>query len=279
MSVKADELGSVSSLLRRRLSSGEISVTDQEIWDWLQRVALEFDNLRSANTKLATRVRELERLMDGAGALSDDELLSELPSRMMRALQTAQEVSDEIVRRARARASQLLEQATQETEALRRKVEADARDALQRANEEAEAQLEDARERGHEMLSEARTLRARVLADLDAQRSGMERDVRRMQVTRRDLLEVLASVQEALESAEMKPPAAPSAPTPEPASPPPARKAPARSTAASKSTIVDWRKKPARKPSTPTRSRSGQGGTTRKGTSAGSGDYAPAAGG
>ena len=279
MSVRSDELGSVTTLLRRRLSSGEISVTNQEIWDWLQRVALEFDNLRSANTKLATRVRELERLMDGAGALSDDELLSELPSRMMRALQTAQEVSEEIVRRARARASQLLEQATQESEALRRKMENDARETLQHATEEAEAQLEDARERGQEMLAEARTLRARVLADLDAQRSNMERDVRRMQATRRELLEVLASVQEALESAEMKPPAPPVAPpAPPEAGPPPARK-PATRTVSSKPAIVDWRKKPPRRTTSTTRSRTGQNGSTRKGPAAGASDFAPAAGG
>ena len=278
MSVRSDELGSVTTLLRRRLSSGEISVTDQEIWDWLQRVAMEFDNLRSSNTKLATRVRELERLMDGAGALSDDELLSELPSRMMRALQTAQEVSEEIVRRARARASQLLEQATQETEALRRKVESDARETLQRASEEADAQLEDARERGHEMLAEAKTLRARVLADLDAQRSNMERDVRRMQATRRELLEVLASVQAALESAEMKPPVAPTAPPEAEVGPPPGRK-PAARTVSSKPTIVDWRKKPPRRTTSTPRSRTGQNGGTRKGSAAGTSDFAPAAGG
>ena len=275
MAVKADELASVSALLRRRLSSGEISVTDQEIWDWLQRVAAEFDNLRSANSKLTTRVRDLERLLDGAGGLSDDELLSELPSRMMRALQTAQEVSDEIVRRARARASQLLEQATKETEALRRKVESDARETLQRATEEAQAQMEDARERGHEMLAEARTLRARVLADLDAQRSNMERDVRRMQVTRRELLEVLASVQEALESAEMKPPAAP--PAEEEPNAAPTRKAPARQPAP-KPTIVDWRKKPPRRAAAP-RTRTSQSGGTRRGSGTGTSDFAPAAGG
>jgi hypothetical protein len=126
------------------------------------------------------------------------------------------------------------------------------------------------------MLTEARTLRARVLADLDSQRSNMERDVRKMQVTRRELLEVLATVQEALESAEMKPPVAP--PAEEEPSAAPARKASARQPAP-KSTIVDWRKKPPRRAAATPRSRTSQNGGTRRGSGAGTSDFAPAAGG
>lgn len=220
---------------------------EQDVWDWLQRLALEFETLRLSNAKLMARVQEFERLTHGATALSDDELLAELPPRMVRALRSSQDVAEEIVRRARGRGTQTLREAENEADEILRKAHRDAADALREGTAAAEACVDEAWARAEEMVAEATAARDRVLADLDARRAEVGRELRSLHAVRGQLLEALSSVKATLE----KPPSEEASGH--------ARARPNRRSGTTKTTALDWRRRPSSQGPPPRQQRIRQG--------------------
>jgi cell division septum initiation protein DivIVA len=193
---KAEQLRAVENLLGNNgVSPGMV---EQDVWEWLQRVACEFETLRARNAKLTAQVQEFERLTRGATALSDDELVAELPSRMVRALRASQEVAEEIVRRARSRGTLMLRKAENKAAEIRAKAEDDAATVRHAAADDAEAVVGAARAQAEEMVAEARISRHRILSDLEAQRSDLTAELRSLRAVRTRLIDVLSSVQASL---------------------------------------------------------------------------------
>lgn len=185
-------------------------VAQQDVWEWLQKVTHEFEALRAVNGKLAARVKELERMMEGASSMSDDELLAELPSRMARALQSSQEVASEIVKRAHAREKEILQGAQEAAASIAHKKDVEAAEVLRRATAEAQAYVAEARSDGEQivadahseakqMVAEARFQRDRILSALEEQRAELIEEIRALEAGRAHLLDALASVRSTLE--------------------------------------------------------------------------------
>lgn len=185
-------------------------VAQQDVWEWLQKVTHEFEALRAVNGKLATRVKELERMLEGASSMSDDELLAELPSRMARALQSSQEVASEIVKRAHAREKEILQGAQEAAASIAHKKDVEAAEVLRRATAEAQAYVAEARSDGEQivadahseakqMVAEARFQRDRILSALEEQRAELIEEIRALEAGRAHLLDALASVRSTLE--------------------------------------------------------------------------------
>ncbi|MDQ4145106.1 MAG: hypothetical protein M3198_15470 [Actinomycetota bacterium] len=184
---------------------------EQDVWDWLQKVSQEFETLREVNTKLTARVKELERMREGASSMTYDELLAELPTRMARSLESAQEVANEIVRRARNREKEILQAAEETAAVVARQSELEASETLKRAAAEAKASVDEARSQGEQIIAkarsdaerlvaEARSRRERVLSALEEERAELIQELRTLQSGRSRLLEALAEVRTTLES-------------------------------------------------------------------------------
>lgn len=196
-----DDLSAVSALLHKgSLSfSGGGAGGEDDVWDWLKRVTVEFDALRVTNAKLATRVQQLERMTGGVGALSDEEFLAELPNRMSKALRSAQQVGQEIVKQATSRETAVLQRAAEEAAEIRRDANAQAREVLERASQDARNRLEEARRFGKELTAQAEAQRDHVLAELGAQRDELHQGLDRLEADRVYLRQVFVSVKRALE--------------------------------------------------------------------------------
>jgi cell division septum initiation protein DivIVA len=185
-------------------------MAQQDVWEWLQKVTHEFEALRAVNGKLAARVKELERMVEGASSMSDDELLAELPARMARALQSSQEVASEIVKRAHSREKEILQGAQEAASALAHRKDVEAAEVLRRATAEAQAYVAEARSDGEQivadahseakqMVAEARFQRDRILSALEEQRAELIEEIRALEAGRAHLLEAFASVRSTLE--------------------------------------------------------------------------------
>jgi cell division septum initiation protein DivIVA len=185
-------------------------MAQQDVWEWLQKVTHEFEALRAVNGKLAARVKELERMLEGASSMSDDELLAELPSRMARALQSSQEVASEIVKRAHSREKEILQGAQEAAASIAHKKDVEAAEVLRRATAEAQAYVAEARSDGEQivadahaeakqMVAEARFQRDRILSALEEQRAELIEEIRALEAGRAHLLDALHSVRSTLE--------------------------------------------------------------------------------
>ncbi len=222
-----DEASVLSALLHNReLPFGRGgSKGEDDVWDWLQRVAVEFDALRTTNAKLVTRVQQLERMTGGVDTLGDEEFLAELPNRMQRALRSAQHVGQEMVEQARNREAALLEQAAEEAVEICQKAQVQAQDILQRAADDARTQLEEVQRRGEEIAARTKAQRSRMIAELDARRISMDGESERLEAGRTYLRQVFATVKEALEEpvravVDGEQAAPPADPSPRPNAPP-----------------------------------------------------------
>lgn len=193
---KAEQLTAVDTLLGNKgVSPGMVG---KDVWEWLQQVAFEFETLRARNAKLTAQVEEFERLTRGATALSEDELVAELPSRMVRALRASQEVAEEIVRRARSRGTLMLRKAENKADEIRAKAEDDAATVRRAAADDAEAVVGAARAHAEDIVAEARIFKHRILSDLEAQRSDLTAELRSLRAVRTRLIDTLSSVQASL---------------------------------------------------------------------------------
>lgn len=154
--------------------------------------------LAATNRRLTGRVASLERQLGEAGALSDDELLAELPRRMKRALESAQEVAEELVARAQRREQAIRQRTDQRAAAILAQADAEATAALRRAAGEAVATINQARHRAEAIVRAAQLEHEQVLSDLREQSHALEERVAQLQSQHSRLVQAYNFVERSL---------------------------------------------------------------------------------
>lgn len=149
----------------------------EELWDRIQESDAEIESLTVQNAKLAADLDALQRRLRGAGDLTDDELMAELPPRMTRNLAAAQEVANDMIERARNDAMLIRLNADQVAAQLVDRAEAEVDRIVRSTMAESQAQVAAARTKGKELLRDAHAQRTRVLADLDGRASRIEHEL------------------------------------------------------------------------------------------------------
>jgi hypothetical protein len=152
-----------------------------ELWSRLRVATEQGKALSATNRELAARVASLERQLGETGALSDDQLLAELPRRMGRALESAQEVAAELVGRARHREEMIRQQTDQRCTALISHAEAEATAILRRAAGEAVARVNAAKAEAQAMLRAAHARHDQVVAELQQRSAALEEQEKHLQ--------------------------------------------------------------------------------------------------
>ena len=164
---------------RRRLELTGLE-EPEELWDRLQEATAEARVLATANKKLGVRVQILERQLSEAGALTDDELVAELPKRMSRALEAAQGVATEIVSRAKKREAVISKRAEESARVIVQQAEAEASSIVMRATKEAAAHIATAEAEALDLVGSAHDRRTKILADLEDEVKTLEQRLRRL---------------------------------------------------------------------------------------------------
>jgi vacuolar-type H+-ATPase subunit H len=144
------------------------------LWSRLRETTGQARALADANRKLAARVASLERQLAEAGGLSDDELVAELPRRMSRALESAQEVASELVTRAKKREEAILQETDHRARAIVTHAEAEATAILRRAAEEAVGRVEEAKTEAQAIVQAAHARYDEVLAYLEERSAALD---------------------------------------------------------------------------------------------------------
>jgi cell division septum initiation protein DivIVA len=195
-----------------------------ELWSRLRLATERGKALAASNRELAARVASLERQLAESGALSDDELLAELPRRMGRALESAQEVAAELVGRAQSREEHIRQQTDQQSAALISHAEAEATAILRRAAGEAVARVNAAKAEAQAVLRSAQARHDQVVADLQQQSAALEDRVIHLRrqhsrlgqaydLVARTLEEARGALRASIEISGSPPPQAPASPS------------------------------------------------------------------
>lgn len=199
------------------------------LWSRLRETTGQARALAEANRKLAARVASLERQLAEAGALSDDELVAELPRRMSRALESAQEVAGELVTRARKREEAILQETDHRARAIVTHAEAEATAILRRAAEQAVGRVAEAKAEAQAIVQAAHARYDQVLAHLQERSAALEdratqlhrehgRMARTYEVLERTLGEAKVALRTSMEASGLPP--APQQAARRPAAPP-----------------------------------------------------------
>lgn len=200
----------------RSFSGARRGISETEVREFLREVAEEMvaseARAREAVDRLEARATELEaQLRQQATARpTEEQMLNALGEETARVLLSAQEAADEIKANAAARTEGLVTQAEAEAERVRaaadrvmadrsreadvaaavklQEVEGQTRAQVRHAARDAEAEIEGARQRGREMVGEARAVRERILADLGKRRATLQAEVVQLEAAREQLL-------------------------------------------------------------------------------------------
>lgn len=194
----------------RSFSAARRGISEDEVREFLQEVAAEMADAVGRERDLLARVHELEARVAHPPSPTEEQLLEHLGEETARVLRSAQEAADEIkanatnraqaiveeaeaeAGRARALAESLLADRTREAEAaataIQRDIEGKAQAELRQAARDAHAELEAARQRGREMVSEARAVRERILADLAKRRTALQTELDELRAAREGLI-------------------------------------------------------------------------------------------
>jgi len=164
---------------RRRLELTGLE-DPEELWDRLREATTEARVLAAANRKLDAQVQMLERQLSEAGALTDDELVAELPKRMSRALEAAQGVATEIISRAKKREVVISQNAEESARAIVQQAEAQASNILMRTTEEAAVHMAKAEAEALDLVGSAHDRRTKILADLEDEVTMLDQRLRRL---------------------------------------------------------------------------------------------------
>ena len=196
----------------RSFSGSRRGISEAEVRDFLQEVAGELADAEDRERELRAKLDELEhRPPPKPRPLTEEEMLNQFGEETARVLRSAQEAAEDIRRHATEQAARTAQEAEDEAEGLRkaannvmadRSREADiaaavtqqeaegrAQAKLRQAARDAAAEIEAARQRGREMVNEARVVRERILADLGRRRSQLEKEVGELESARERLLE------------------------------------------------------------------------------------------
>lgn len=149
----------------------------RELWGRLRAATNTANSLAATNRQLAGRVAALERQLAEAGALSDDELVAELPRRMARALESAQEVAEEVVGRAKMREGVIRRRTDDRVAALITQAEAEATAILRRAAEEAVGRVNQAKAQAQSIVRAAQAEQGRIYDELREQSARVEEQI------------------------------------------------------------------------------------------------------
>jgi len=158
--------------------------------------------LAFANRQLAARVESLERSLAERGGSSDDELVAELPRRMARALESAQEVADELVGRAQRREDFIRRKTDQRSLATLTHAEGEASAMIRRGAAEAVARVKEAKAQAAAIISAAHERRDQVMSELHEESARLEERVRILQKDHSRLMRAYEVVERTLVEAK-----------------------------------------------------------------------------
>jgi hypothetical protein len=232
------------------LNRGRMQLTGleepDELWERLKEATAEAQAYAAANKKLAARVQVLERQLSEAGALTDDELVAELPKRMTRALESAQVVANEIVGRARKQEAAIRQQASDTAADIVRQAEMRAAGILRDANNQAASHIVSAEGKGQEIIRAAQARRQEVLAGMKAEAEALQQRLEGLRRNQDRLLHAyqvvestVAEARRALSTGAAAAPEPAPAALPEPEVPPPVKRSRPRPGAPSLK-VYDW---------------------------------------
>lgn len=201
-----------------------------EVQSFLRTVAAELRSLSVQCRELERRVAEAEARADRLSGVDDERITEVLGAEATRILDAAREAATGITTRATEQSEELLARARTDADAMRdeasgllerRQAEADEAVAAQlAASEEAlaaarveaeafvaagretgEAAAEEGRQRGRDMVAEAQAVRERMLRDLTRRRRGLRQQIEQLQAGRDRLLEAYDAVRTSLDDA------------------------------------------------------------------------------
>lgn len=172
-----------------------------ELWERLKEANAQATALAANNKRLVSRVRLLERRLADVGALTDDELVAELPKRMSRALESAQGVATEIVRRARRQEATIRQKAEETAAEIVRKAESQALAILRNAGEDGAARVAAAESRAVDIVSAAQRRREAVIGELEAQAGTLRRRIKVLERSHTRLIQAYDVVEQTLAEA------------------------------------------------------------------------------
>jgi cell division septum initiation protein DivIVA len=173
-----------------------------ELWSRLRETTHAAKTLAAANRQLAARVTSLERQLGDTGALRDDELVAELPLRMGRALQSAQEVAEELVSRAKKREQMIRDKTDQRSAALITQAQAEATAILRRAAGEAVGRINDAKAHAESIVGSAHAHHDEVMARLRDHAAVLEDRVRQLHLENRRLAKAYEVIEQTFSQAK-----------------------------------------------------------------------------
>jgi DivIVA domain-containing protein len=213
---------SPDAVAERTFTQVKRGYAESEVRAFLHMVSDELMALSTRERDLATRVADLEdRLSRPVPIPSDQDLIAALGEETARVLSQAREAAADLRSKADEHARRVVREAQESVRELR----ASTQQVVEARTREAE---EAARTRAREIVTEARTVRERVLSDLTERRADLERQIGELRAGRGKLVEVYQTVERALVQAtrtiaeEPPLPAAPPPVTAAPAAPPPA---------------------------------------------------------
>lgn len=229
----------------RNFSLAKRGYEEHEVRSFLRLVADELSSAAARERELNARVRDLEeRSRRPVLPPSDDDLIKALGEETARVLGQARESAMELRNKAEEHARRVVREAQETARELR----ATTQQAVETKTREAE---DAARNRAKDIVTEARTVRERVLEDLGERKAALEQQIEELRQGRGRLVETYELVERALaharrviEQEPSAPPVVPEAPAsaetpapetvaaPEPAPAPPAPPAPAPAPAA-----------------------------------------------
>ena len=228
----ADDSLGPDDIVRHPFSTGFRGYDPTEVRDFLKRVSDELSAARDMTDVLRRRLAEAERQRAQAPEIDESMLTEALGEETARVLKSAREAAAEITAKAEQKAARLVAEAQESASRLRTEAQEEAerlrseaegvlahrveeaeravagmREAAEteaaaietRAQEEAESELEAARTRGREMLTEAQALREKVLHDLGRRRRLAVAQVEQLRAGRDRLIEAYRVVRRTLD--------------------------------------------------------------------------------
>ncbi len=184
------------SVSERTFTQVKRGYAESEVRAFLRMVADDLQALRNRDRDLATRLQELEdRLARPTAPLSDQDLIAQLGEETARVLGQARDAAVDLRNKAEEHARKVVREAQESAR--------DLRNSTQQAVEAKTREAEDsARARAREIVAEARSMRERVLTDLNERRTDLERQIGELRSNRTRLVDVYAVVERALAQAQ-----------------------------------------------------------------------------
>src|SRR3954449_3906284 len=180
------------AIAERSFSQVKRGYAESEVRAYLRMVSSDFATAAARERELTARVRELEdQLRRPVLPPSDQDLITALGEETARVLGQARESAIELKNKAEEHARRVVREAQETARELR--------STTQQAVEAKTREAEDAaRNRAKEIVGEARSLRERVLTDLNERRQELERQVADLRAGRGKLVETYELVERAL---------------------------------------------------------------------------------